>query len=122
MSTALSLEVTPQITNDGSVKMNIKVSRSYPGIASNAALPASAPKFERNVETNVMVKNGQTSVIGWIFQNDTDEGEVGISGLKDIPILGYLFRQKNTARTNTELLVFLTPKILTYNDIESVKQ
>lgn len=122
MSTALSLEVTPQITNDGSVKMNIKVSRSYPGIASNAALPASAPKFERNVETNVLVKNGQTSVIGGIFQNDTAEGEVGISGLKDIPILGYLFRQKNTARTNTELLVFLTPKILTYNDIEAVKQ
>lgn len=122
MSTALTLEVTPQITNDGSVKMNIKVSRSYPGIAANAQLPASAPKYERNVETNVLVKNGQTSVIGGIFQNDTAEGEVGISGLKDIPILGYLFRQKNMAKTNTELLVFLTPKILTYNDIEAVKQ
>lgn len=122
MSTALTLEVTPQITNDGSVKMNIKVTRSYPGIAANSQLPASAPKYERNVETNVLVKNGQTSVIGGIFQNDTAEGESGISGLKDIPILGYLFRQKNMAKTNTELLVFLTPKILTYNDIEAVKQ
>lgn len=122
MSTALTLEVTPQVTNDGSVKMNIKVLRSYPGIASNPSLPASAPKYERNVETNVLVKNGQTSVIGGIFQNDTAEGEVGISGLKDIPILGYLFRQKSSSRINTELLVFLTPKILTYNDIEAVKQ
>lgn len=122
MSTALTLDVTPQITNDGSVKMNIKVTRSYPGITSNTALPASAPKYERNVETNVLVKNGQTSVIGGIFQNDTAEGQSGISGLKDIPILGYLFRQNNTSRTNTELLIFLTPKILTYNDIESVKQ
>lgn len=122
MSTALTLEVTPQITNDGSVKMNIKVSRSYPGIAADPKLPASAPKFERNVETNVLVKNGQTSVIGGIFQNDTAEGEIGISGLKDIPILGYLFKGKNMAKTNTELLVFLTPKILTYNDIEAVKQ
>ena len=64
------------------------------------------------------MKNGQTSVIGGVFQNDTSEAELGIPGLRDLPIVGFLFRQRQTAKANTELLVFLTPKILSYNESE----
>lgn len=112
----LNLDVTPQVTNDGSVKMKIDVNRDFSGVAADPTIAGSAPKYTRAISTNVLVKNGQTSVIGGVFQNDTSEGEIGISGLKDIPILGFLFRQKQTTKANTELLVFLTPKILSYNE------
>jgi type IV pilus assembly protein PilQ len=112
----LNLDVTPQVTNDGSVKMKIDVNRDFSGIASDPSIPGSAPKYTRSIQTNVLVKNGQTSVIGGVFQNDTSEGEIGLPGLRDIPVLGFLFRQRQTAKTNTELLVFLTPKILSYNE------
>lgn len=112
----LNLDVTPQVTNDGSVKMKIDVTRDFSGVAPDPSIPGSAPKYTRQISTNVLVKNGQTSVIGGVFQNDTSEGEVGISGLRDIPIVGFLFRQRQTSKTNTELLVFLTPKILSYNE------
>lgn len=112
----LNLDVTPQVTNDGSVKMKIDVTRDFSGVAPDPTIPGSAPKYTRNITTNVLVKNGQTSVIGGVFQNDTSEGEIGISGLRDIPIVGFLFRQRQTSKTNTELLVFLTPKILSYNE------
>lgn len=112
----LNLDVTPQVTNDGSVKMKIDVNRDFSGVAADPSIPGSAPKYTRNIVTNVLVKNGQTSVIGGVFQNDTSEGEIGIPGLRDIPIVGFLFRQRQTTKTNTELLVFLTPKILSYNE------
>ncbi len=114
----LNLDVTPQVTNDGSVKMKIDVNRDFAGIAADSSLPSSAPKFQRQIQTNVLVKNGQTSVIGGVFQNDTSEAELGIPGLRDLPIVGFLFRQRQTAKANTELLVFLTPKILSYNESE----
>jgi type IV pilus assembly protein PilQ len=117
----LNLDVTPQVTNDGSVKMKIDVNRDFAGIASDPSLPGSAPKYQRQIQTNVLVKNGQTSVIGGVFQNDTSEAELGIPGLRDLPIVGFLFRQRQTAKANTELLVFLTPKILSYNEIEGTK-
>lgn len=112
----LNLDVTPQVTNDGSVKMKIDVNRDFSGVAADPSIAGSAPKYSRSISTNVLVKNGQTSVIGGVFQNDTSEGEIGITGLRDIPILGFLFRSRQMAKTNTELLVFLTPKILSYNE------
>lgn len=112
----LNLDVTPQVTNDGSVKMKIDVNRDFSGVAPDPSIPGSAPKYTRTISTNVLVKNGQTSVIGGVFQNDTSEGEVGIPVLRDMPIIGFLFRQRQTSKANTELLVFLTPKILSYND------
>tara|TARA_B110001454_G_scaffold219196_1_gene251402 strand:+ start:15032 stop:17095 length:2064 start_codon:yes stop_codon:yes gene_type:complete len=112
----LTLDVTPQVTNDGSVKMKIDVNRDFAGVAADPTIPGSAPKYQRSIQTNVLVKNGQTSVIGGVFQSDTSEGELGIPGLRDLPIVGFLFRQRQTAKANTELLVFLTPKILSYNE------
>ena len=62
------------------------------------------------------MKNGQTAVIGGIFQNDTTSSESGVPVLKDIPFLGWLFKSKNTTIEKTELLVFLTPRIMNLQD------
>lgn len=104
----LQLSVTPQITAGGDVIMAINFSRSF-----LAASSGSTPNInQRQVQTNVMVRNGQTSVIGGIYQSDNLEQEDGTPLLRRFPILGWLFKTKNSESVKNELLVFLTPRIL----------
>ncbi|MGD9942815.1 MAG: type IV pilus secretin PilQ [Burkholderiaceae bacterium] len=105
----LKLEVTPQITPEGSVILAVEVSRD------NAAelLPTGVAIDTRRVQTQVLVENGGTVVIGGIYEQ-TERNRVNkVPLLGDIPVLGNAF--KNTERTNdrTELLVFLTPRVVT---------
>jgi type IV pilus assembly protein PilQ len=105
---SLKLEVTPQITPDGNVVLEVDVAKD-----SRGADTTSGPAINtQHVKTKVMVENGGTVVLGGIYQQTqtTDENKVPLFG--DIPVLGNLF--KNTARTDqkTELLVFITPKIV----------
>jgi type IV pilus assembly protein PilQ len=106
---SLRLEVTPQITPEGNVILDVNVSKDSRGALTNAG-PAINTK---RVRTQVLVENGGTVVIGGIFTQEdrTDVNKVPVLG--DVPVLGNLF--KNTARTTkkTELLVFLTPKVVT---------
>lgn len=107
----LSMEVTPQITADSSVIMNIKVNRS---LISAASAPGQTPAIDnREAETRVMVKNGQTSIIGGVYQNDTSNTTIGVPWLKDIPLLGALFRSKDTKVQRNELMIFITPRVVT---------
>lgn len=108
----LSLNVLPQITNDSSIIMKVTVNREFTGTPVDNAEPTSVPRFSRQANTKVIVKNGQTTVIGGIYQNDTAEGSNGITGLKDIPILGYLFKGQTSKKEKGELLIFLTPRIV----------
>ena len=105
----LKLEVTPQITPEGSVIMTVNVSRD------NAAetLPTGVAIDTRRVSTQVLVENGGTVVIGGIYEQVERNQTNKVPFLGDIPILGNVF--KNNSRTNdrTELLVFLTPRIVT---------
>ena len=106
----LKLEVTPQITSNASVIMNILVKREIEG---PAPIGSTAPSIEsREASTKVMVKNGQTSIIGGVYQNDSNDTTNGVPYLKDIPVLGSLFRSKNTTNRRTELMIFLTPRIV----------
>ncbi len=66
----------------------------------------------RNAKTKVIVKSGQTAVIGGIFETTTIDGTAGIPGLRDIPILGYLFKGQATQKDKNELVIFVTPRIL----------
>jgi type IV pilus assembly protein PilQ len=105
---SLKLEVTPQITPDGNVVLEVDVAKD-----SRGAETTSGPAINtQHVRTKVMVENGGTVVLGGIYQQTqtTDESKVPLFG--DIPVLGHLF--KNTAKTDqkTELLVFITPKIV----------
>ena len=105
----LKLEVTPQITAESDVIMKVMLSREF--VASGA--PSALANSERRMaETTVLVKNGQTSVIGGVYQNDSIMSESGVPLLKDIPVLGYLFKGTDKTKIKNELLLFLTPRIL----------
>ncbi len=105
----LSLEVTPQITPEGNVILDVLVNKDSRGVNTLAGPAINTKK----VRTQVLVENGGTVVIGGIFQQEdrTDVNKVPVLG--DIPVVGNLF--KNTVRTTnkTELLVFITPKVVT---------
>ncbi len=107
----LSLDVVPQITNDGSVIMKVKVNRDFLGSVVDSQTQA-RPVNSRSVSTQVLVRNGQTAVIGGIYQSDVSEDETRVPGLGNIPVLGWLFKNKNHEKIKSELLVFLTPRIL----------
>jgi len=106
----MKLEVTPQVTSENDVMMQIDIKREFAGqIKPGAQAP---DKNTRQAKTKVLVRNGSTAVIGGIYQSDVDENEDGMPWLKNIPVLGWLFKNKSTNRDKTEMLVFLTPRIL----------
>jgi type IV pilus assembly protein PilQ len=104
----LVLRVKPQITPDGNVIMTLDVNKDQPG----ATTPAGVQINTKHVKTEVLVENGGTVVIGGIYeQNDrTDITKVPLLG--DIPVLGFLFRNTTSTTAKTELLVFITPRIV----------
>ena len=106
----LELTVTPHITPDGSVSMKIKASRNSIGSFRSAAGTPSISKKEASTE--IIVKSGETAVIGGIVVSDESNTSSGIPWLKEIPILGWLFKNKSTADSQTELLIFITPNIV----------
>jgi type IV pilus assembly protein PilQ len=103
---ALSLEVTPHITSDGSVNMKIKASNNTPGVGSPP------PINKKEATTELTVRNGETTVIGGIYVDSETEGETGIPYLSDIPLLGWLFKSNAKSKTKNEMLIFITPKIM----------
>ena len=106
----LKLEVTPQITPDGNVILTVDVSKDNPSL--DIQLTYGVAIDTKHVQTEVLVENGGTVVLGGIFQMEQRDKVSQVPFLGDIPILGNAF--KNTERTNnkTELLIFLTPKVM----------
>jgi type IV pilus assembly protein PilQ len=109
----LSLEVTPQITPEGNVILDVIVSKDSRGLPTTAG-PAINTK---RVVTQVLVENGGTVVIGGIFQQEdrTDVNKVPLLG--DIPVVGWLFKNTVRSTAKTELLVFITPKVVTEKSV-----
>ncbi|MBU5613315.1 type IV pilus secretin family protein [Geomonas azotofigens] len=103
---ALTLEVTPHITADGSVSMKIKASNNSPGTGSPP------PINKKEATTELVVSNGDTTVIGGIYVDNETVSDTGIPFLADIPLLGWLFKSNSKQKTKTELLIFITPKIV----------
>lgn len=108
---SLELAVTPQITADGGVIMDLDVKREFVGPVLDQQTQARAVN-KRSAHTKILVRNGQTAVIGGIYTNDELDSSMGVPGLKNIPIIGWLFKSKGYSRTKNELLIFLTPRIL----------
>ena len=104
----LALKVKPQITPDGNVIMTLDVTKDAPGAVTQAGVQINT----KHVKTEVLVENGGTVVIGGIFeQNDrTDTTKIPLLG--DIPFLGWLFKNTTSTTSKTELLVFITPRIV----------
>ncbi len=111
----IELIVTPQVTADGSVIMDVDMTREFTGPTLDQETQARAIN-SRKAKTKIMVKNGQTAVIGGIYQSDQAEAETGVPVLKNIPVLGWLFKSKSKEHSKNELLIFLTPKILNLKD------
>lgn len=108
----LSLSVTPQITPDGQILMKgLKITRNRPGAVSGA----SAQVFTSEVTTDVMVENGGTIVLGGVTTSDDTQNVQKVPFLGDLPVIGALFRHNNVTKNRTELLVFITPRILPPN-------
>lgn len=109
----LSLDVTPQITANTDVLLQIALKREFTTASANAD---TGPGIEsREAKTKVLVGSGQTAVIGGIYQNDELNAQAGVPYVQDVPVVGWLFKGKKTASTKRELLLFLTPRILSRN-------
>ncbi|MFQ5442948.1 MAG: type IV pilus secretin PilQ, partial [Thermodesulfobacteriota bacterium] len=106
----LSLTVTPHITPDGSIIMNIKASRNSIGSFRTSSGEPSIDKKESSTE--VLVKDGETTVIGGIVVSDKSETDSGIPYLRKIPLFGWLFKSKSISDSQKELLIFITPTII----------
>jgi len=110
----LSLTVTPQITPDNNIIMDLAVHKDNVGtVISTGGLGGTVPSIDtRAVETQVLVANGQTVVLGGIYETERRETIKKVPFLGDIPILGALFRSKQRVDNKAELLIFVTPRIL----------
>jgi len=109
----LSLTVKPQITPDDRVIMDLKVTKDSVGKVITNERGGQVPSIDtRSVETQVLVNNGQTVVLGGIYETEQGEDMRKVPFLGDIPGLGYLFRSTNRVSKKSELLIFVTPKIL----------
>jgi len=110
----LSLTVTPQITPDDKIIMDLRVHKDNVGdIVSTGGLGGTVPSIDtRAIETQVLVANGQTVVLGGIYETERRETIKKVPFLGDIPVLGNLFKSKSRIDNKAELLIFVTPRIL----------
>lgn len=108
----LELKVTPTITADNRVYLQINVTKDSLGKFLDTPQGQVPQINTQSVNTNVLVDNGQTVVLGGIYEVDKSNSVTKVPGLGDIPILGSLFRSTNRNNTKAELLIFVTPRIL----------
>ena len=110
----LELTVTPQITPDNNIIMDLKVHKDSVGdIISTGGLGGTVPSIDtRSVETQVLVADGQTVVLGGIYETERRDTISKVPFLGDIPFLGAAFRNKQRVNNKAELLIFVTPRIL----------
>lgn len=107
---ALSLEVTPHINANGTIGMKIDAKNDSPGqVAAGSTAPAINKK---QATTEMLLRDGETTVIGGIYVDSDNDSDDGVPYLMDIPLLGKLFKTNNKIKTKTELLIFITPRIL----------
>ncbi len=105
----LKLEVTPQITPDGQIILMVDVAKDSRGTPVGNSFAINT----KHVKANVQVENGGTAVLGGIFTQDEQESRFKVPFLGDIPLLGHLFRKTSRSRVRSELLIFITPRVIT---------
>ena len=110
INTGITLVVTPQVSSDGFVLMNIYAKSSQPDFT--RSVDGIPNEISREANSNVLIKTGETVVLGGIFRHTSDDQESGIPFLRSVPGLGWLFKRTLDAKRQEELLVFLTPRIL----------
>ncbi len=105
----LKLEVTPQITPDGQIILMVDVAKDSRGTAVGNSFAINT----KHVKANVQVENGGTAVLGGIFTLDEQESRYKVPFFGDLPLIGNLFRKTSRSRVRSELLIFITPRVIT---------
>lgn len=107
----LELTVTPHITPDNSISMNVEIKKEEldPTVPSVEGVPGTDKK---EAKTNVIIRDGETIVIGGMYKVTTNDSQSGVPGLMNIPLLGWLFKSNKTSQNTSELLIFITPRVL----------
>ncbi|MHA6492212.1 type IV pilus secretin PilQ [Pseudomonas borbori] len=119
---ALSLEVTPQITPDNRIIVEVKVTKDAPDF-SQAASTGGVPSISKNeVNAKVLVADGETIVIGGVFTNTQSKSVDKVPFLGDLPYVGRLFKRDLVQDKKSELLIFLTPRILNNSSVAAANR
>jgi type IV pilus assembly protein PilQ len=109
----LRLDVTPQITPDNRIIMTVEIRKDSIGQLVNLGNGFTVPAIDtKNVTTQIAVNNGDTAVIGGIYEETVNNDVTKLPFLGDLPVVGYLFKTTNKAIEKTELLIFLTPRVV----------
>jgi type IV pilus assembly protein PilQ len=108
----LTLKVTPQITDAGTVILRLEVQNDSPDFSRQLVGAPAPPINTQSAKTIVLVKDGATAVIGGIYQSTEQTARQNTPFLANLPVLGYLFRNNSVRNENTELLLFITPRIV----------
>ncbi|HEU4951639.1 MAG TPA: type IV pilus secretin PilQ [Holophagaceae bacterium] len=106
----LQLDVTPQITNEGTILMDLHIQKSEADFSNTVNGTPSI--LQKSIETQVLVRDGGTAVLGGVYITNTTKQTTGVPFLMRLPIIGALFRNKTNAEATSELLIFITPRIL----------
>jgi len=105
-----TLKVKPHITSDGSILMQIQIEKKDPDFS--IVVQGMPQILEKEAETELLIKSGETAVIGGMYSSTISEGSSGTPFMMHIPVIGWLFKQKFKREEKTELLIFLTPRIV----------
>jgi len=120
----LRLEVKPKITEEGRISMEIKATNDTPDYAQGEKLQGNPPIRKNEVESKIVVQDGDTVVIGGVARDQDDKIVSGVPWFYKIPVLGWLFKTENIKTQKRQLMVFITPKILSgsgYIEDECIK-
>lgn len=105
----LSLEVTPHVTKDGNIRLKIKATKDRPIQIPGSPIPGIDKK---EAVSEVLIKDGDTAVLGGIYEAEDSDGDNGLPFLKNLPLLGWLFKSETKTNVKRELLIFITPVVL----------
>ncbi|HZU53665.1 MAG TPA: type IV pilus secretin PilQ [Holophagaceae bacterium] len=106
----LQLDVTPQITNEGTILLDLKIQKAEADFS--RTVNGTPTILNKSIETQVLVRDGGTAVLGGVYVTNTTKGTAGVPFLMHLPIIGALFRNKTNSESTQELLIFITPRIL----------
>jgi type IV pilus assembly protein PilQ len=112
VNATLRLDVTPQVTAEGTVVMTINITKREPQLAFLVPGATNAPISTKEASTKLLVRDGGTAVIGGIYKITNSQGENRVPGLANIPLIGHLFKNKSRSEENDELLIFITPRVI----------
>jgi len=112
VNATLQLDVTPHVTAEGTVLMDINIQKREPQFAFVLPGATTPPIATREAQTRVIVRDGGTTVIGGIYEVSSDGGVDSVPGLANVPIIKHLFRNRRQSDENDELLIFITPRVI----------